>query len=66
MFFVDLGGAGTRANPFESGVSMAAGIGPRLRLWYFPIAVDLAHQFLQNGIVANHRFLVFARIGEAF
>lgn len=66
VFFVDLGGAGTRANPFESGVSMAAGIGPRLRLWYFPIAVDLAHQFLQNGIVANHRFLVFARIGEAF
>lgn len=66
VFFVDLGGAGTRANPFEPGVSMAAGIGPRLRLWYFPISVDLAHQFLQNGVVANHRFLVFARIGEAF
>ena len=66
VVFVDAGGAGTRANPLESGVSMAAGIGPRLRLWYVPLSVDLAHQFVRDGEPGNHRFLVFARIGEAF
>ena len=64
--FVDAGGAGRRADPFETGVSMAVGIGPRLRLWYVPLSVDLSHQFMRDGVVANHRFLVFARIGEAF
>jgi len=66
VVFVDAGGAGARANPLESGVSMAAGIGPRLRLWYVPLSVDLAHQFMRDAELGNHRFLVFARIGEAF
>ncbi|MBX3233945.1 MAG: BamA/TamA family outer membrane protein [Labilithrix sp.] len=66
VVFVDAGGAGTRANPLEAGVSMAAGIGPRLRLWYVPLSVDLAHQFVRDAELGNHRFLVFARIGEAF
>jgi translocation and assembly module TamA len=66
VVFVDAGGSGTRANPLESGVSMAAGIGPRLRLWYVPLSVDLAHQFMRDAEFGNHRFLVFARIGEAF
>jgi outer membrane protein assembly factor BamA len=66
VVFVDAGGAGRRANPLEAGVSMAAGIGPRLRLWYVPLSVDLAHQFLRDAEIGNHRFLVFLRIGEAF
>lgn len=66
VVFVDAGGTGTRANPLETGVSMAAGIGPRLRLWYVPLSVDLAHQFVRDAELGNHRFLVFARIGEAF
>ena len=66
VVFVDAGGAGRRADPFETGVSMAVGIGPRLRLWYVPLSVDLSHQFMRDSVVANHRFLVFARIGEAF
>lgn len=64
--FIDAGGAGTRANPLEDGISVAAGIGPRLRLWYVPLSVDLAHQFVRGAELGNHRFLVFARIGEAF
>ena len=66
VVFVDAGGAGARANPLESGISIAAGIGPRLRLWYVPLSVDLSHQFVQGAELGNHRFLVFARIGEAF
>jgi translocation and assembly module TamA len=66
VVFVDAGGAGRRANPFEDGISIAAGLGPRLRLWYVPLSVDIAHQFVRDGVAANHRFLVFARIGEAF
>jgi outer membrane translocation and assembly module TamA len=66
VVFVDAGGAGRRANPFEQGVSVAAGLGPRIRLWYVPIAIDLAQQFVRDGVIGEHRFLVFARIGEAF
>ncbi|MBX3200963.1 MAG: BamA/TamA family outer membrane protein [Labilithrix sp.] len=66
VVFVDAGNTGTRANPLENGVSIATGIGPRLRLWYVPLSVDLAHQFVRDGALGNHRFLVFARIGEAF
>jgi outer membrane protein assembly factor BamA len=66
VVFVDAGGAGRRANPFEQGVSVAAGIGPRLRLWYVPISVDLSQQIVREGSFGEHRFLVFARIGEAF
>jgi outer membrane translocation and assembly module TamA len=64
--FVDAGGAGRRGNPFASGVSMAAGLGPRLRLWYVPLSVDMAIQIAKEGAVDDHRLLVFARIGEAF
>ncbi len=64
--FVDAGGAGRRANPFATGVNVAAGIGPRLRLWYVPLAVDLATQIVKDGEVGEQRFLVLARIGEAF
>ncbi len=66
--FVDVGGAGANANAFASGVSLAAGIGGRLRLWYLPIALDLAYRILDAGDAgaAWGRVLAFVRIGEAF
>lgn len=64
--FVDAGGAGRRANPFASGVNVAVGLGPRLRLWYVPLAVDVATQIVKDGTIDDHRVLVFARVGEAF
>ena len=66
--FVDVGGAGANANAFASGVSLAAGIGGRLRLWYLPIALDLAYRILDEGDTgaAWGRVLAFVRIGEAF
>jgi len=66
--FVDVGGAGAGANAFASGISLAAGIGGRLRLWYLPIAIDLAYRILDEGDpgAAWGRVLAFVRIGEAF
>jgi outer membrane translocation and assembly module TamA len=66
--FVDVGGAGAGTNAFTSGVSLAAGIGGRLRLWYLPIALDLAYRILDEGDTgaAWGRVLAFVRIGEAF
>jgi outer membrane translocation and assembly module TamA len=66
--FVDAGGAGAGTNAFASGVSLAAGIGGRLRLWYLPIALDLAYRILDEGDTgaAWGRVLAFVRIGEAF
>jgi outer membrane translocation and assembly module TamA len=64
--FVDLGGFGLNANPFSSGLMMAAGIGPRIRLWYLPISIDLAYRFLEGSRLANGGLQLFARIGEAY
>lgn len=64
--FVDFGGAGTRANPFEEGISIAAGLGPRLRLWYVPLSLDIGYRFVDRNTVGDGGLLVFARIGEAF
>jgi translocation and assembly module TamA len=64
--FVDAGGAGARANPFAEGLAMAAGLGPRLRLWYVPLSVDVSYRFMEAGKLAERGLLVFARIGEAF
>jgi len=68
--FVDAGAAGPGQNPFENGVSAAAGIGPRLRLWYVPIALDLSYRFLEENELSSAKpfdpYFVFVRIGEAF
>ncbi len=64
--FVDAGGAGARANPFAEGLAVAAGLGPRLRLWYVPLSVDISYRFVEAGRLTERGLLVFARIGEAF
>jgi outer membrane translocation and assembly module TamA len=66
--FVDVGEAGAGANPFADGGSLAAGAGFRLRLWYVPIAFDLAYRIVdanRTGL-AWDRVLGFIRVGEAF
>jgi outer membrane translocation and assembly module TamA len=67
--FADVGGAGLGPNPFESGVSLAAGLGARLRFWYLPAALDVAYRILRDSELqapADEPFLVFFRLGEAF
>jgi Omp85 superfamily domain len=66
--FVDAGEAGAGANPFADGVSLAAGIGGRLRLWYVPIAIDVAYRVVDSDHtgLAWDRLLAFVRVGEAF
>ena len=68
--FVDAGGSGPGLNPFAGGLSLAAGFGPRLRLWYLPIDLDFAYRFLREGDLqgpaAFGRYTVFVRMGEAF
>ena len=64
--FVDAGGAGARQNPFAEGIAIAAGLGPRLRLWYVPLSVDVSYRFVEGGQLTERGLLVFARIGEAF
>jgi len=69
VVFSDLGGAGVGANPFEEGVSFAAGLGLRLRFWYLPAAFDFSYRVLKNNEVQvpdDDPFLVFFRLGEAF
>lgn len=66
VVFCDFGGAGRRANPFDEGLSAAAGLGPRLRLWYVPLSLDLSYRFLDQGRVTEGGIGIFARIGEAF
>lgn len=66
VVFTDFGGAGRRANPFDEGLSMAAGLGPRLRLWYVPLSLDLSYRFLERSRLTEGGIGVFARIGEAF
>ena len=68
--FADAGGAGRELNPFDTGVSVALGLGPRLRLWYLPISLDASYRLLVDdepqpaGKLSS--YLVFLRIGEAF
>ena len=65
--FVDLGGAGAGLNPFDQGVSVAVGLGGRVRLWYLPMSLDLSYRVTDNPAYATlDRFLVFFRMGEAF
>jgi outer membrane protein assembly factor BamA len=66
--FVDAGQAGAGANPFADGISVAAGAGFRLRLWYLPIALDLAYRVIDSNHadLAWNRVLAFVRVGEAF
>jgi translocation and assembly module TamA len=70
IVFNDFGGAGARANPFESGLSAAVGIGARARSWFVPIALDFAYRYLDAGKfeapTSIDPLLVFLRIGEAF
>lgn len=65
--FVDVGAAGASANPFESGIEVAAGLGLRARLWHLTVALDLAYRLTKNTVHDGlDRFLGFIRIGEAF
>ncbi|MBK7586398.1 MAG: BamA/TamA family outer membrane protein [Myxococcales bacterium] len=68
--FVDAGAAGRGPNPFDDGVSVAAGFGPRLRLWYVPIGLDFSYRILRENSLENGKpfapYFVFVRIGEAF
>jgi outer membrane protein assembly factor BamA len=69
VVFGDLGGAGAEANPFDTGVSLAAGLGLRLRFWYLPAAFDFSYRILEDNEVqepADEPFGVFFRLGEAF
>lgn len=69
VVFADVGGASVNANPFENGVSLAVGLGGRLRFWYLPAAVDVSYRILQDNEVqepSDGAFLVFFRLGEAF
>jgi outer membrane translocation and assembly module TamA len=68
--FVDAGGAGTKLDPTDDGVSAAFGLGGRGRLWYVPIALDLSYRALDRGEwrapSGLDRWLLLFRIGEAF
>lgn len=65
--FVDLGGAGEDTDPFDDGVSVAAGLGLRVRTWSIPLAVDLSYRVTDVPAYGDlDRFFVFARIGESF
>jgi len=69
-FFIDMGGVGADLNPFASGLSMAVGLGLRLRTWYVPIALDVSYLLLRDNDVQPFddidSFQFFLRIGEAF
>jgi hypothetical protein len=69
VVFTDFGGAGASANPFDEGLSFAAGLGLRLRLWYLPMSIDVAYRALRRGEpqgLKEDPVSAFARIGEAF
>ncbi len=69
VVFGDFGGAGADANPFGDGLSFAAGLGLRLRVWYLPLSVDVAYRALSRGEpqgLDKNPVSAFARIGEAF
>jgi len=66
--FVDAGGAGAGTNAFEDGLSVAFGLGVRLRSWYLPVSIDLSYRIVDENTVAGDldRLLVLFRVGEAF
>jgi outer membrane translocation and assembly module TamA len=66
--FVDAGAAGAGTNPFDDGISVAAGLGGRIRSWYLPIALDVAYRVVDDNRFGGgwSRLLGFLRIGEAF
>ncbi|MCX5745806.1 MAG: BamA/TamA family outer membrane protein [Proteobacteria bacterium] len=66
--FVDAGNAGAGTNAFADGVALAAGAGVRVRLWYLPVAIDVAYRVLDDSTpgLAAARLLAFLRVGEAF
>jgi outer membrane protein assembly factor BamA len=66
--FVDAGAAGPGTNAFENGISVAAGLGGRIRTWYLPIAIDVAYRIVDENRFGGgfDRLLAFLRIGEAF
>lgn len=69
VVFGDFGGAGPAQNPFEEGLSFAAGLGLRLRIWYLPVSIDVAYRALWRGEpqdIDDNPFSAFARIGESF
>jgi outer membrane translocation and assembly module TamA len=69
VLFTDFGGAGADVNPFADGLSFAAGLGLRLRVWYLPLSVDVAYRALSRGEpqgLEKNPVSAFARIGEAF
>jgi outer membrane protein assembly factor BamA len=65
--FVDAGASGATTK-LDDGLSVATGLGARIRSWYVPIGVDVSYAFVRKDEVAREwdRFLVFFRIGEAF
>ncbi len=69
-FFADVGGAGEQFNPLADGLSMALGLGLRLRLWHLPVAIDLGYRLLDGGEVQPgdvlETYQLFFRLGEAF
>jgi len=65
--FVDVGGASVTANPFEKGLSLALGLGARVRLWYIPLSLDVSYRALGPDDLSHlSPWLFFARIGESF
>ncbi len=68
--FGDVGAAGPGQNPFEDGTSLALGLGPRLRLWYLPVAIDASFRLVDHDNLGSAKsldsYLVFLRIGESF
>jgi hypothetical protein len=51
-------------------MSLAVGLGARLRTWYVPVAVDVGYRVVDHTSIvapsALDRLLVLFRIGEAF
>jgi hypothetical protein len=69
ILFADFGGVSGNANPFADGVWLAAGLGARLRLWYLPLAIDVAYRILAESEIQDvddSPIHVFFRLGEAF
>lgn len=67
VVFVDAGAAGGGLNPFDNGVDVSAGIGGRVRLWYLPMALDIAVRLTDTRVeTVWDRFMFFFRLGEAF
>lgn len=66
--FVDAGAAGAGVNAFDHGISIATGVGARIRSWYLPVGFDVSYRVVEDNQLggALDRLLVFFRIGEAF